>query len=87
MSEATDIVVPIRQRLQADISDIKRNVAELKTRADSVDMRLAAVESYITCTIVCLFRTESTSKRRPTKWWNGACWHWNARAPADSCSE
>jgi hypothetical protein len=41
MSEVTDIVVPILQRIQADMGELKRKL-------DSLENRMEKIESYVT---------------------------------------
>jgi hypothetical protein len=48
MSEVTDIVVPILQRIQVDVGDVKRDVAELKRKVDAMSDRLDKIEDYVT---------------------------------------
>jgi len=51
MSEVTDIVVPILQRLQADLGDIKRQIEALTDRMDALSDRMDAFEDYFTYTM------------------------------------
>jgi chromosome segregation ATPase len=48
MSEVTDIVVPILQRLQADMSDVKRGLTETNGKIDGLSTRMDKFERYLT---------------------------------------
>ena len=55
MSEVSDVVVPILQRIQADLGDVKRNLADTKhdlaAKIDAVTARMDAFEDYFTYTM------------------------------------
>jgi hypothetical protein len=51
MSEVTDIILPILQRIQADIGDLKRKVDLLTERMDHMTERMDAFEDYFTYTM------------------------------------
>jgi hypothetical protein len=51
MSEVTDIIVPILQRIQADIGDLKHKVDLLTERMDHMTERMDAFEDYFTYTM------------------------------------
>ncbi len=47
MSEVTDVVLPILQRIQADVADVKRDVGEMKaTLAEHTD-KFEEIEIYL----------------------------------------
>ena len=48
MSEVTDIIVPILQRLQTDVGDLKRKSDKLETLIEAMSSQLDKVESYVT---------------------------------------
>lgn len=48
MSEVTDIVVPILQRLQVDMADVKRELTGVNGELTGVNQRLDALEGYVT---------------------------------------
>ncbi len=51
MSEITDVVLPILQRIQADVAGLKSDVSDLKS--DTLDSReiLERMQSYVTFTV------------------------------------
>ncbi len=51
MSEVTDVILPILQRIQADISDLKRKVDLLTERMDRMTERMDTFEDYFTYTM------------------------------------
>ena len=51
MSEVTDIVVPILQRLQTDLGDVKRQIEVLTDRVNALTERMDAFEDYFTYTM------------------------------------
>ena len=55
MCEVSDIVVPILQRIQTDLGDVKRDLADTKhdlaAKFDAVTGRMDAFEDYFTCTM------------------------------------
>jgi hypothetical protein len=51
MSEVTDIIVPILQRMQADLGDLKRKADVLTERMDGLTERMDAFEDYFTYTM------------------------------------
>jgi hypothetical protein len=51
MSDITDIIVPILQRIQADVSEIKRDILVLGTKIDALTVRMDAFEDYFTYTM------------------------------------
>jgi len=51
MSEVTDIIVPILQRMQADLGDLKRKADVLTERMDGLTERMEAFEDYFTYTM------------------------------------
>jgi chromosome segregation ATPase len=48
MSEVTDIVVPILQRLEADMADVKRELVETNGKIDGLSTRMDKFEGYLT---------------------------------------
>jgi hypothetical protein len=48
MPEPTDVIVPILQRIQADVADTKREVAGNTTLLTRQGERLEAIEGYLT---------------------------------------
>jgi len=55
MSEVTDIVVPILQRIQADLGEVKRDLSDTKVvlgaKIDAVTARMEEFEDYFTYTM------------------------------------
>jgi hypothetical protein len=55
MSEVTDIIVPILQRIQADVAELKRDLSDTKQalggKIDGVTERMDAFEDYFTYTM------------------------------------
>ena len=51
MSEVTDVVLPILQRIQADVADVKREVNGLTERMDKI-------ESYVTYSLGVISQKE-----------------------------
>jgi hypothetical protein len=51
MSEVTDIVVPILQRMQTDLADLKRKVDGVTERMDGLTERMDTFEDYFTYTM------------------------------------
>jgi hypothetical protein len=48
MSEVTDIIVPILQRIQGDIGELKRKVDSLEAVVRAMSDRMDKIESYVT---------------------------------------
>jgi hypothetical protein len=48
MSEVTDIIVPMLQRLQTDVGDLKRTGDKLEVLIETMSNRLDNIESYVT---------------------------------------
>ena len=48
MSEVTDIVVPILQRIQVDIADLKRRADRSEVLMEAMADRLDKIEDYVT---------------------------------------
>ena len=57
MSEITDVVLPILQRIQADISDLKREVSGLTERMDKI-------ESYVTYSLGVISQNKADLDRQ-----------------------
>lgn len=51
MAEPIDIIIPMLQNLQADMSDLKRGLTSVETRLSGVEERLNAYDPYITFTM------------------------------------
>src|SRR6266849_4776150 len=55
VSEVTDIVVPILQRIQADLGEVKRDLSDTKlvlgAKIDAVTARMEEFEGYFTYTM------------------------------------
>jgi hypothetical protein len=55
VSEVSDIIVPILQRIQADVGEVKRDLADTKhdlaAKIDAVPARMDAFEDYFTYTM------------------------------------
>jgi hypothetical protein len=48
MSEVTDVVIPILQRIQTDIGDLKRKVDQLETLYSTMSAGVEKIEDYVT---------------------------------------
>jgi hypothetical protein len=48
MSEVTDVVVPILQRIQSDIGDLRRKVDRLETLYSTMSAGVEKIEDYVT---------------------------------------
>ena len=57
MSEVTDVVLPILQRIQADVADIKREVNTLTERMDKI-------ESYVTYSLGVISQNKADLDRQ-----------------------
>ena len=57
MSEVTDVVLPILQRIQADVADIKREVNALTERMDKI-------ESYVTYSLGVISQNKADLDRQ-----------------------
>ena len=51
MPEPVDMIVPMLQRMQTDISDIKTCVSSLDARVGNLEERFEAIGTYITFTV------------------------------------
>jgi hypothetical protein len=55
VSEVSDIIVPILQRIQADVGEVKRDLPDTKhdlaAKIDAVTARMDAFEDYFTYTM------------------------------------
>lgn len=47
MSEVTDLVMPVLQRIQADLADVKRTLAQHSEKHDDHTRRFEEMEIYI----------------------------------------
>ena len=47
MSEVTDLVLPVLQRMQSDIAEVKRDVAAIKTTLTGPTEKLEELEIYV----------------------------------------
>ena len=57
MSEVTDVVLPILQRIQADVADVKREVNGLTERMDKI-------ESYVTYSLGVISQNKADLDRQ-----------------------
>lgn len=48
MAEPTDVIVPILQRIQGDVAEVRRDVAEVKRAQEEHGEKLDAIEGYLT---------------------------------------
>ena len=47
MAESTDVILPILQRIQSDVADLKRDVADLKQGMADVNTKLSEMNGYL----------------------------------------
>jgi ABC-type transporter Mla subunit MlaD len=64
MSEVTDIVVPILQRLQTDVGDLKRNSDKLEALVEAMADRLDKIESYVTYSLGLISQNKADLDRQ-----------------------
>jgi len=64
MSEITDIVVPILQRLQADMGELKRKVDRLETLYSDIADRMEKIESYVTYSLGLISQNKADIDRQ-----------------------
>jgi hypothetical protein len=71
MSEVTDIVLPILQRIQADLADVKRDLADTKqglgAKIDGLADRMDSFEDYFTYTMGLTQQNKADIKRLRTE--------------------
>ena len=64
MSEVTDIVLPILQRIQTELADLKRQVISLDGRVDAMSESFAKIESYITYSLGLISQNKADLDRQ-----------------------
>ena len=64
MSEITDIVVPILQRLQADMGELKRKVDRLERLYSDIADRMEKIESYVTYSLGLISQNKADIDRQ-----------------------
>ena len=64
MSEVTDIVVPILQRLKTDVGDLKRNSDKLEALVEAMADRLDKIESYVTYSLGLISQNKADLDRQ-----------------------
>ena len=64
MSEVTDIVVPILQRLKTDVGDLKRISDKLEALVEAMADRLDKIESYVTYSLGLISQNKADLDRQ-----------------------
>lgn len=63
MPETIDAIMPILQRIQVDVADLKRDVGKVAIKVDALDERMDAFEDYFTYTMGLTQRNQADIKR------------------------
>ena len=64
MSEVTDIVVPILQRIQTEIGELRRKVDKLETLVEAMSDNMDKVESYVTYSLGLISQNKADLDRQ-----------------------
>jgi methyl-accepting chemotaxis protein len=64
MSEITDVVVPILQRIQAELSELKRKVEGMETLVEAMSDRMDKIESYVTYSLGLISQNKADLDRQ-----------------------
>lgn len=64
MSEVTDIILPIVQRIQTEIGELKRKSDKLETLVEAMSGNMEKIESYVTYSLGLISQNKADLDRQ-----------------------